>query len=55
MFEYIRIFMYLCVAAAYIFHSKLGESTYMVIGTIYLIIFSIEILQMSWVDSSKDE
>jgi len=40
---------------AYIFHSRLGESTYNVIGTIYLIIFSIEILQMSWADSSKDE
>jgi len=55
MYKYLKILMYLFVSLAYIFHSKLGKSTYMVVGTIYLIIFLLELLQISWSDSSKDK
>ena len=55
LFTLLTEFIHFFIAMVYFFHNKLGESTYQILGGLYLFTFAIGMLKYSWRESSNDE
>uniref|UniRef100_A0A6C0B4J2 Uncharacterized protein n=1 Tax=viral metagenome TaxID=1070528 RepID=A0A6C0B4J2_9ZZZZ len=55
LFQLLGEFVHFFIAMVYFFKEKLGESSYQILGGLYLFLFTIGMLQFSWRESSGDE
>tara|TARA_B110000211_G_C13879039_1_gene464320 strand:- start:334 stop:507 length:174 start_codon:yes stop_codon:yes gene_type:complete len=55
LFQLLGEFVYFFIAMVYFFKEKLGESSYQILGGLYLFAFTIGMLQFSWRESSGEE
>ena len=55
LFQLLGEFVYFFIAMVYFFKDKLGDSSYQILGGLYLFAFTVGIFQFSWRESSGEE
>ena len=55
LFHLLGEFIHFFIAMVYFFHHKLQDSSYQILGGLYLFLFTIGMLQFSWRESSDEE